>query len=373
MNPLLELGQLGQSIWLDFIQRRLLQSGGLRSLIENDGLRGVTSNPSIFEQAIDSGTEYDAQLTELLADNPQATARELYDAIAIEDVRTAADILRPWYEESGGADGFVSLEPPPQLTRNTADTMAEARRIWRVVGRPNVMIKVVATPEGIRAVEALISEGININITLMFSLEHYEAVARAYIRGLERCARPERIASVASFFVSRVDTQIDKALETKGSSEALALRGRIAIANAKMVYRRFQEIFHGDDFSALRGRGARVQRPLWASTSTKNPNYRDVVYVEELIGDETVNTLPPATLEAFRDHGRARGVTVTEGWAEAQQELRQLADVGIDLSAIGEQLQTDGIKSFADAYAKVVAALDRKRSTVAPAGRSSGR
>jgi transaldolase len=373
MNPLLELRQHGQSIWLDFIERQLLESGGLLSLIETDGVRGVTSNPSIFEKAIDSGTEYDRQLTDLLADNPRATARELYDAIAIEDVRRAADILRPWYDASDATDGFVSLEPPPQLTRNTADTLSEVHRVWRAVDRPNLMVKVVATPSGIKAVEALIAEGININITLMFSVKHYEAVTRAYIRGLERCARPERVASVASFFVSRVDTQVDKVLEAKGSREALGLRGRIAIANTKMVYRRFQEIFHGDEFSKLRSRGARVQRPLWASTSTKNPSYRDVLYVEELIGSETVNTLPPATLEAFRNHGQVRGDTVAEGWAEAEQQLRLLGDLGIDLDAVAEQLQVDGIKSFADAYAKVVAALDRKRDVLAPAGRSSSR
>lgn len=372
MNPLLELQRQGQSIWLDYIQRSLITGGGLRALIDNDGLRGVTSNPSIFEKAIDSSTDYDQPLRELLARNPGAETREIYDALSTEDVRNAADVLRPSYDVSGGTDGFVSLEPPPQLTRDYAATVAEARRLWHSVGRPNIMIKVVGTSEGIRAVETLISEGINVNITLMFSLRHYEAVAGAYIRGLERCERPEKIASVASFFVSRVDTQVDAALAANGSAAALALRGKIAIANARLAYRRFEEIFHGEGFSALRNRGAHVQRPLWASTSTKNPNYRDVLYVEELIGPETVNTLPPETLKAFREHGRVRGSTVLEGWAEAEQDMKALAEFGIDFNAVAEKLQTDGIASFAQAYDKVMAALDRKRPAMAPARGSSG-
>lgn len=372
MNPLSELQKQGQSIWLDYISRGLIAGGGLRSLIEDDGLRGVTSNPSIFEKAIDAGTNYDAALAKLFERNPGAAASEIYDELAIEDVRNAADVLRPRYDESGGADGFVSLEPPPQLTGGTAQTLAEVRRLWRAVNRPNLMIKVVATSEGIKAVETLISEGINVNITLMFSMRHYEAVSGAYIRGLERCARPERVASVASFFVSRVDTQIDKALQSNGSGEALALRGRIAIANSKMVYRRFRELFHGAAFAPLRKRGARVQRPLWASTSTKNPQYRDVVYVEELIGPETVDTLPLATLEAFRDHGRVRGATVLEDWTGAERELSSLANLGIDLDAVAEQLQVDGIAAFAASYGKVLATLERKHAALAPAGRSSG-
>lgn len=372
MNALSELRNQGQSVWLDDISRGLIATGGLRSMIENDGLRGVTSNPSIFEKAIDTGTDYDARFRELIARNPQARAEEIYDELVIEDVRGAADALRLRYEQEGGADGFVSLEPPPQTTRDTAAILAEARRLWRAVSRPNLMIKVVATPEGVRALDPLIAEGINVNITLMFSMRHYESVAAAYIRGLEQCRRPEKVASVASFFVSRVDTQADKALETKGTREALALRGRIAVANAKLVYRRFREIFHGDAFSPMRKRGARVQRPLWASTSTKNPNYRDVLYVEELIGPETVNTLPLSTLEAFRDHGRVRGATVLEGWADAEQELRALAGLGIDLNAITARLQVNGVALFAEAYNKVMAALERKREAIIPVTRSSG-
>jgi transaldolase len=364
MNPLFELRRQGQSIWLDYIRRDLIQNGELKQLIDNDGLRGVTSNPSIFEKAIDDSTQYDEALQVLFARNPNIEAREIYDELSIEDVRSAADTLRPAYEESAGADGFVSIEPPPQLTRDTKETIKEAQRLWRIVNRPNLMIKVVATAEGIQAVEALIAVGINVNITLMFSMSHYEAVARAYIRGLQRCSKPEKIASVASFFVSRVDSQVDRALETVGSPEALALRGEIAIANSKRVYQRFREIFYGDDFSTLRQRGAHVQRPLWASTSTKDPAYRDVLYVEELIGPDTVNTLPLATLNAFRDHGRVRGSTVQENLLDAEDHLRRLLKLGIALDTITEKLQNDGLASFASAYDRVLVALEKKRSTI---------
>jgi transaldolase len=260
-------------------------------------------------------------------------------------------------------DGFVSIEPPPQLTRDTQASIDEAQRLWRTVNRPNLMIKVVATKEGVRAVEALIAAGVNVNITLMFSLSHYEAVASAYMRGLQRCNEPAKIASVASFFVSRVDTEVERALEALGSPQALALRGNIAIANAKKVYQRFREIFFSDEFSALRRRGARVQRPLWASTSTKNPQYRDVLYVEELIGPDTVNTLPLPTLKAFRDHGRVRGDTVQENLSIAEDQLRTLSNLGIDLDAITEKLQVDGVASFASAYDRVLAALEKKRGS----------
>ena len=378
MNPLLQLRKQGQSVWLDYIRRDLIVSGRLRSLVEDDGLRGVTSNPTIFEKAIDGSTEYDAGIAEMLARNSRqqalapssgqesknTEAKDIYDGLAIEDVRHAADVLRPSYEESGGADGFVSIEPPPQLTRDASATIAEARRLWRTVDRPNLMIKVVATTEGMAAVEALISEGINVNITLMFSLRHYEAVAAAYLRGLGRCHRPDRVASVASFFVSRVDSQVDRLLEAIGTGEALALRGKIAIANAKIAYHRFREIFYGDAFSAQRKRGGRVQRPLWASTSAKNPQYRDVLYVEELIGPDTVNTMPVATLDAFRDHGRVRGDTVTEALAEAQRALGALAELGIDLDSITEKLQTDGISAFAADYDRVLTAIGRKRQGI---------
>jgi transaldolase len=371
MNPLFELRKQGQSIWLDYMRRDLIQNGELKRLVENDGLRGVTSNPSIFEKAIDDSTQYDEASRVLFARNPNIEPREIYDELSIEDVRSAADTLRPTYDESAGADGFVSIEPPPQLTRDTQETIKEGQRLWQTVNRPNLMIKVVATGEGIQAVEALIASGINVNITLMFSLSHYEAVAHAYIRGLQRCSKPEKIASVASFFVSRVDSQVDRALEALGSHEALALRGKIAIANSKRVYQRFREIFYGDEFSMLRQKGAHVQRPLWASTSTKDPAYRDVLYVEELIGPDTVNTLPLATLNAFRDHGRVRGNTVQENVGDAEDQLRRLLKLGIVLDTIAEKLQNDGVASFASAYDRVLAALDKKWNKIVAAGAST--
>jgi transaldolase len=361
MNALSELRKHGQSVWLDYIRRDLLLDGQLKRLIEQDGLSGVTSNPAIFEKAIDGGGQYDEVLREAFARSRTAEPSAIYDGIAIDDVRSAADVLLPVFEESGGADGFVSIEPPPQLTADTQGTIQEARRLHRAVNRPNVMIKVVATKDGVAAVEALIAEGVNINITLIFSLAHYEDVAGAYIRGLRRCKSPERVASVASFFVSRVDTQVDKALDGIGSPAALALRGKIAIANAKAMYRRFREIFHGDEFGSLRQKGARVQRPLWASTGTKNPDYSDVRYVEELIGPETVNTIPPDTLAAFRDHGRVRGDTVLENGPEAESQLLALSKLGIDLNAITDQLQVDGVGAFASAYERVLDAIGKKR------------
>ncbi len=360
MNALLELHKHNQSVWLDYIRRDLVLGGELKRLVEQDGLGGVTSNPAIFEKAIDGGRQYDEALRESFARNPPAEPRAIYDEIAITDVRNAADVLRPVYEASAGADGFVSIEPPPQLAADTKGTIEEGRRLYRAVGRPNLMIKVVATKDGVAAVEALIAEGLNVNITLIFSLRHYEAVANAYVRGLQRCATPEKVASVASFFVSRVDTQVDKALDAIGSPEALALRGKIAIANAKAMYRRFREIFQADEFASLKQKGARVQRPLWASTGTKNPSYSDVLYVEELIGPDTVNTIPPDTLAAFRDHGRVRGDTVLENRAEAESQLRALSVLGIDLNAITDKLQVDGVAAFAAAYDQVLDAIGKK-------------
>ncbi|TMA08352.1 MAG: bifunctional transaldolase/phosoglucose isomerase [Deltaproteobacteria bacterium] len=364
MNPLEELQKHGQSIWLDYIRRSLITSGELQSLVENDGLRGVTSNPTIFEKAIAGSSDYDGALRTLLTNNAQTDADMLYEALAVEDIQMAADVLRPIYDQTEGADGFVSLEVSPNLAHDTKGTITEAKRLNAVVARPNVMIKVPATSEGIPAIEALTAEGININITLMFSLSHYEAVARAYIKGLERCAHPSRVASVASFFVSRVDTLVDRALEAIATPEALALRGRIAIANSKVVYRRFRELFYGDAFSSLRKRGARVQRPLWASTGTKNPIYSDVRYVEELIGADTVNTLPPATLNAFREHGRVRGATVEEGLDGAKSELARLKHLGVDLDATAEKLQGDGVAAFAASFNQLRVTLEEKRRSI---------
>jgi transaldolase len=366
MNPLKELLRQGQSIWLDYIRRDLIRTGELKRLVEEDGIRGVTSNPTIFEKAIAGSTNYDDALRALHAKNPKADARNLYEGLAIEDIQMAADVLRPVYDETGGADGYVSFEVSPNLAHETHGTISEAKRLREAVDRPNVMIKVPATREGIPAIEELIAVGVNVNITLMFSMSHYEAVARAYLRGLERCADPAKVASVASFFVSRVDTMVDHALETLGTAQAQAktLLGKIAIANSKLVYQRFLQIFHGEGFAAMRQRGARVQRPLWASTGTKNPAYSDVLYVENLIGADTVNTLPPETLNAFKDHGKVEGETVKDSLDAAAAALGRLKALGIDLGAITERLQQDGVAAFAASFDQLLAALEKKRNAI---------
>ena len=375
MNRMKELLRHGQSIWLDYIHRNLFKSGELKRLIDEDGLHGMTSNPTIFEKAIAHGSDYDETIKAALADDPRIETGKICERLVIEDIRSAADLLRPVFDETGGADGFVSIEVSPSLARDTEGTIAEARRLKKEVSRPNVMIKVPATPEGIPAIERLTAEGVNVNITLMFSMSHYEAVARAYARGVERAENPRSIASVASFFVSRVDTLVDKELEKIGTPEALGLRGKIAIANSKAVYRRFEEIFHGEGFAALKSRGARVQRPLWASTGTKNPAYSDVLYVEHLIGPDTVNTLPPATIDAFRDHGEARGATIKENLDEAMSVLEQAAKLGVDLEAVGKKLQDDGVAAFVKSFDDLMAALEKKRAAIAApasAGKAAG-
>ena len=362
MNPLQRLWQeQRQAVWLDFIERDLLTGGGLERLVADDGVRGVTSNPSIFQKAIEGGGPYDEAVTNLLATDPEMTTVQLYEALAIEDIQHAADILHPVWEESRGGDGYVSLEVSPHLARDTDGTVAEASRLWQAVDRPNLMIKVPATPEGIPAIESLIGEGINVNATLMFSLADYEAVATAYLRGLEKNSNPAAVASVASFFVSRVDTKVDAALDAIGSADALALRGRAAIANAKLAYRRFGELFGPEPFAPLSARGAMVQRPLWASTSTKNPGYRDVIYVEELIGRDTVNTVPVATLEAFRDHGEPRP-SLLEDVTGADRIFAELTQVGVDIDAITAELQVEGVAAFAKAFDQLLGALDGARA-----------
>jgi transaldolase/glucose-6-phosphate isomerase len=344
MTILNNIADQGQSIWLDYIRRAFLDSGEMKELVEK-GLRGVTSNPSIFQKAITSSTDYDAAIERLVDEG--AVVSDIYDHVAIQDIRRCADILRPVYDRTGGADGFVSLEVNPKLAYDTEGTIMEARRLFSLVDRPNLMVKVPATPQGIPAIETLISEGININVTLMFSMEHYEATADAYIRGLEKLAvaniDPGRVSSVASFFISRVDGVVDEKLAALGNSE---LQGKIAIANAKVVYARFQEIFSGPRWDRLAANGARVQRPLWGSTSTKNPSYPDTLYVDELIGPHTVNTLPPATLDAVLDHGNSAR-TVDQNIDEARAQLAQLAVLGIDLDEITAQLQVKGVASFA--------------------------
>ncbi len=361
MNPITALQDAGQSIWLDYIRRELLSSGELDRLI-GQGIRGVTSNPSIFEKAIAGSQDYDADLARYIEADACIAPSSLFDRIAVDDIQRAADTLRPVYDATDGADGYVSLEVSPDLARETEATVEEARRLWRVVDRPNLMIKVPATTEGISAVEQLIAEGINVNVTLLFSLEHYEQVAGAYLRGLERAADPSRVASVASFFVSRVDTAVDRQLEAIGSAAALDLKGKIAVANAKVAYRRYQELFEGPGFDALRSRGGRPQRVLWASTGTKNPSYSDVLYVEELVGPNTVNTVPPATLAAFQHHGLPHGSTLTEDVADADIALASLAALGMDLQDITDDLQDQGLAAFTESFHQLLHALHEKSS-----------
>jgi transaldolase len=369
MNPLLALRQCGQSVWLDYISRDLITGGTLRRLIDDDGLAGMTSNPTLFEKAIARGGEHDAALQRALEVDRTAGSDALIERLVVEDIQSAADMFQPVYRDSAGLDGFVSLEVSPGAAHDTDATIAEARHLWKVVARPNVMIKVPATREGIPAVEALTAAGVNVNITLMFSLEHYEAVAEAYLRGLERGPDPRQVASVASVFVSRLDTVADRLLQDIGSPEALSLRGTIAIANATRIYRRFGEIFQGERFRVLARRGARVQRPLWASTGTKNPSYSDVLYLESLIAPDTVTTVPPTTMDAFRDHGRVRVTLGTENTeAGAAATLDKAARLGLDLGANTEQLQADGLAAFASSFQRLNATIDvRRRELLTPA------
>jgi transaldolase / glucose-6-phosphate isomerase len=370
MNPLQALGGYGQSVWLDYIRRSLLTSGELARLIDEDGLRGVTSNPAIFEKAITGSTDYAGTLRDLAPRYPDAKA--LYEQVAIRDIQGAADVLRPVYEQTQRRDGYVSLEVSPNLARDTDGTLAEARRLWQQVARPNVLIKVPATPEGIPAIERLISEGINVNVTLLFAQEAYERVARAYIAGLEKRSAQggdlSHVASVASFFISRIDTAVDAQLSerlemTSDASEKALLRGlmgKVAIANARMTYQLYLQLFRGARWQALADKGAQTQRPLWASTGTKNPTYRDTVYVEELIGPDTVNTVPLATFDAFRDHGRLRN-SLTEELDEARETMETLARVGIPMRAITDRLLDDGVRLFEEAFDKLLAAVEQTR------------
>ena len=365
MTRLNELNQAGQSVWLDYIRRAYIASGELQAIIEA-GVTGITSNPSIFEKAIAGSSDYDADIQRLVMTGRGTTG--IYEALALDDIGRAADLLRPVYERTAGRDGYVSLEVSPELAHDTAGTIADARRLFAALGRPNVMIKVPATPAGIPAFQTLISEGINVNVTLMFSLAHYEAVAEAYLRGLEARAAAggdlSRVASVASFFVSRVDSAVDKALAAAGNQQ---LPGKIAVANAKITYQRFQAIFRGPRWQKLAQAGAQPQRVLWASTSTKNPAYSDTLYVDELIGPHTVNTMPLNTVDAFLDHGTV-AETLTAGLDEAQAQLAQLAELGIDLAAITEQLQVAGVDAFATAFRGMLDSVARKRAQIAAAG-----
>jgi transaldolase/glucose-6-phosphate isomerase len=369
MNPLKELQKYTQSVWLDYIRRSLLTSGELKRLLQEDGLRGVTSNPAIFEKAITGSTDYAELLKDLLKET-DLDAKARYERLAVRDIQDAADTMRGLYESSKRRDGYVSLEVSPYLARDTKGTIEEARRLWKTVARENVMIKVPGTAEGAPAIEQLIADGININVTLLFAQAVYEQVAAAYIAGLEKFAagggQPGRVASVASFFISRIDSLIDaqigeKQKATSNPQEQAKLKsvmGRVAIANAKLTYQKYLEICKGARWQALAAKGAQTQRLLWASTSTKNPNYRDVIYVEELIGADTVNTIPPATFDAFRDHGKLRP-SLTEDIEGARDTMDELAAVGISMKAATDKLTNDAVKLFCDAFDQLLAAVEK--------------
>lgn len=372
-NPVVGLAKFGQSPWLDYIHRQLIRSGELARLIAADGLKGVTSNPAIFEKAIAGGGDY----RDLLAasDAKSLDAEALYERIAVRDIQDAADVLRTVYESSGRRDGYVSLEVSPHLANDTEGTQAAARRLWAAVGRPNVMIKVPATPAGIPAVRALIAEGINVNVTLIFARAAYRQVAAAYIEGIRghaaRGGDVGRVASVASFFVSRIDTAVDAEIErlraaspdAQAKAKLAALLGRSAIANARLAYADYLEIFAASAWRELAARGAQTQRLLWASTGTKNPAYSDVLYVEELIGRDTVNTMPPATLDAFRDHGRLRS-SLAEDPAAAAAVMRSIESAGIAMTAVTGRLLDEGVTLFAEAFDKLLAAVRKQAGVV---------
>jgi transaldolase len=358
MNSIQKLNTFGQSIWLDYISRGLLKTGELSQLI-SQGVTGVTSNPSIFQKSFCETGDYDSAIMALKTSKPNIETTDLYERLAIEDIQAASDILLPVYQSTSGIDGFVSFEVSPHLSAQTRDTIEEARRLWKLINRPNLMIKVPATPEGIPAIETLISEGINVNATLIFSLVQFDSVAMAYIRGLEKNAQPEKVASVASFFVSRIDTAIDKLLEKSGSPEAEYFCGKSAVACAKIAYHRLNEIFYGPFFAKQRNRGARVQKMVWGSTGTKNPKYSDVIYVEEIIGPETINTIPMATLKAFLDHGKPR-LSLKKDVSQSESDLIKLKLFNIDLNQITDQLIKEGVLAFVQAYDQLIASLKEK-------------
>ncbi|HET9922372.1 MAG TPA: transaldolase [Ktedonobacteraceae bacterium] len=369
-NPLLELKALGQSVWLDDIDRGQLRSGLFGRLVDEDGLAGATGNPTIFEHSITHDTTYDEQMQQLLKEGKGP--KEIYEALAMTDERTVADLLRPIYDQANGQDGFVSIEVSPYLAHDTEGTLAEVRRFWHTIDRPNLMVKIPSTPAGVPAIRRAIASGININITLIFSLENYRQVAEAYLGALEEREASGKdishIASVASFFVSRVDVLVDQLLEEKikattesaQQQQLKALRGRAAIANARLAYQEFKHLFGGSRFAALKQRGAHVQRPLWASTGAKNPAYRDVRYVEELVGPDTVNTMPLKTLDAFRDHGQVR-LSIEENLSQAQAEMAALEEVGIHYDQVTRQLQEEGVQKFIDSFQKLFQCIESKQ------------
>ena len=360
------LAEAGQSVWVDFLSREFVRSGELERTIEEDAVTGLTSNPTIFEHAISKGADYDIELRACLetTDDPLETFFQLAET----DVGEACDVLRPVWDESGGDDGYVSLEVDPGLAYDTVGTFEQAIRLHEQVDRPNLLVKIPATKPGLPAIEDCIARGRSINITLIFSLARYRAVVEAYLRGLERLVAaggdPSKVASVASFFVSRLDTEADRRLEELGSPE---LQGKLGVANAKLAYGHFQQAFSGERWEYLQGKGARKQRPLWASTSTKNPSYRDVLYVEELIGRDTVNTMPRETIEAFADHGEVRGQTVLAGVDDAEHLLVELAEAGVDYDDVVDTLEAEGVQRFADSFAALIDGIRAKRGELAAA------
>src|SRR6478609_3080873 len=368
-KPLKELLKFGQSVWLDYIRRDLLASGELKRLIDEDGLRGMTSNPTIFEKAIAGGKLYD-DLLNSLRPRTDLDAKGRFEVLAIRDIQDAADMFRPVYESTKRRDGYVSIEVSPYLARDMKGSLEEARRLWKSVGRENVMVKIPGTVEGLPAIQQAISEGININITLLFAQDVYVKVAEAYIAGLEQFAKNggdvSRMASVASFFISRIDSAVDAIIETrlKASKDAReqeqlkSIQGKVAIANGKQTYEKYQTIFSTPRWKALAAKGAQTQRVLWASTSTKNPAYRDVLYVEELIGPDAVDTIPPATLDAFRDHGKTRA-SLTEDLASAHKTMESAAKVGISMKEVTDKLTDDGVRLFSEAFDKLLEAVEK--------------
>ncbi|MFA5975260.1 MAG: transaldolase [Elusimicrobiota bacterium] len=363
MNPLRQLETQGQSVWLDFITRRFIAQGQLEKLIHEDGITGVTSNPTIFQKAISGSQDYDAAITLLRQKGKDAPA--IFEALAVEDVRRACDVFRPVYEQTAGGDGYVSLEVNPHLARDAQGTLEEARRLFERVNRPNVMIKIPGTRESLPAIEQALGEGLNVNVTLIFSLKRYEEVLTAWLSGMERWSKKGKslrsVASVASFFISRVDTLVDGELGKKQGSDPLL--GKAAIANACLAYEIFEKMKAGERFKALQAKGAGVQRPLWASTSTKNPHYRDVIYVEELIGRQTINTLPLPTIEAFRDHGIVKAA-LPGNPAESRNLLARLESAGLSMDSVTRQLEEEGLKLFTDSYDSLMKTLEQKKETL---------
>jgi transaldolase len=363
-SRLQQLSKLGQSVWIDYLSRRLIRGGELEKLMREDAVVGVTSNPTIFQKAISEGDAYDEQLRDVLAEEDDA--KEVFLKLAVKDVQDACDLLRPVWES--GTDGYVSIEVDPNLAYETDETIAEAQRLHELVDRPNCFVKIPATQAGLPAIEEMIARGRNINVTLIFSLERYAEVVEAYLRGLERLVgsggEPSKVASVASFFVSRVDTEADRRLDEEGAPDDL--KGKLAVANAKLAYQRYKELFSGERWEPLMAKSARTQRCLWASTSTKNPAYRDVLYVEELIGPETVNTMPEETILAFQDHGEV-ALTLEQDLDEAKRVFERIAEAGVDYDDVVAVLEREGVQKFADSFAELMDGVRAKRGELVSA------